>query len=214
MIPVRIYHETHEADARLVAFGVTRPELIEVVKGVVGARADAVENDPVTAEGQFAYIFGTRFVRALFRTKGWNLHRKDNIEAVCHPERELRVIYQSVDLAASKHHRPQAVSGKGSAADRQISAAQGDLFAKMEAEAPHAVRTVKFDTGIWYFCVSVDGDNVRAELSLPTGVEGGNFQGFIERIFIVKDDEWPGIAGKRDDDELPPAEFEPEVSRK
>ena len=212
MIACRIYHETHDVDARLVPFGVTRQELIEVVKGVVGARADAVENDPVTAEGQFAYIYGTRFTRALFRTKGWHLHRKDNIEAVRHPERELRVIYQSVDLAASRHHRPQAVSGKGSAADRQISEAQGDLFAKMEAEAAHAVRAIKFDTGIWYLCVSVDGDDVCAELSLPTGVEGGNFQGFVERIFILQDGEWPELMAKGDD--VPPAEFEPEISRK
>jgi len=52
MLAARIYAETHEIDARLVPFGVTRQELIGVVRGVVGARADAVENDPMTAEGQ------------------------------------------------------------------------------------------------------------------------------------------------------------------
>ena len=52
MLTARIYHEVHEVDAPLVPFGVTRQELIEVVRGVVGARADAVENDPVTADSK------------------------------------------------------------------------------------------------------------------------------------------------------------------
>src|SRR5229473_2868268 len=102
MLVARIYAEEWEVDARLKPFGVTRRELVEVARGVVGARADAVENDPVTAAGLFAYIFGTRFLRSLFRTKGWLIHRKENIEAVRHPDRDLRVIYQSVDLAASR----------------------------------------------------------------------------------------------------------------
>jgi hypothetical protein len=211
MLVARIYAETHEADARLVPFGVTRHELIEVVRGVVGARADAVENDPMTAEGQFAYIFGTRFVRSLLRTKGWHLHRENNIESVSHPDRELKVIYQSVDLAASRHYKPQAVSGKGSASDRIIAEAQGTLFTEEELAKAAGGRFDRIDTGIWYFCVSVNGDDVRAELSIPTSVEGGNFKDFIERIFIVRDGEWPDLAVKPDADV---ADFEPVISRK
>jgi hypothetical protein len=97
MLAARIYADTWDVDARLVPFEATRRELVEIVKGVVGARADAVENDPVTAEGLFAYIFGTRYLRSIFRSKGYLLHRKDNIEGVSHPARNLRIIYQSVD---------------------------------------------------------------------------------------------------------------------
>src|ERR1700761_7094760 len=110
MLATRHYVQPWEIDARLAPFGATRAEFIQVVVGVVGARADAVENDPATAEGLFAYIFGTRFLRSLLRTKGYLLYRHDNIEGVEHPERPLKIIYQNVDSAALLNHKPRSVS--------------------------------------------------------------------------------------------------------
>lgn len=208
-----IYTQDWEIDRRLVPFDVTRPELVEIARAVAGARADAVDNDPVTAEGQFAYIFGTRSTRALWRRKGWLLHREENIESVKHPEIDWKIIYQSVDLAASIIHRPQAVSGKGSGADRLIDAGQGDLFTEDEVAKGKASPFTIMNRGAWFYCVSVDGDDVRAELSLPFGVSGGNFDGFVERIFIIRDGEWPKLAVQP----LPQGgatEFEPVVTRK
>lgn len=214
MIPARIYNEEWTVDARLSeTFGVTREQLIQIVKEVVGARADAVENDPITAAGQFAYIHGTRNVRALFRTRGWNLFRKDNIELVRHPERDLTISYQSVDLAASESYSPLAISGKGAGAERAIEEAQLSLFSPAELERPDPRALATINTGMWFFCVSVVGDDVRAELSLASGVSGGNFSGFIERIFIVKKGEWDSIrlGSGRDSDAV---DFEPIIIRK
>src|SRR3546814_7389982 len=94
--------------------------LVQVVREVVGARADAVENDPVSAAGQFAYIHGTRNIRALFRARGWVNETIDNIPLVKHPELGLMVGYQSVDVAASDFQSPKAISGKGAGAERAI----------------------------------------------------------------------------------------------
>ena len=44
------------------------------------------------------------------------------------PDRKLKILYQSVDLAADDRHDPQAVSGKGSGADRLIFSGHGRLF--------------------------------------------------------------------------------------
>ncbi|MEH2472083.1 hypothetical protein V1281_006730 [Nitrobacteraceae bacterium AZCC 2161] len=212
MLSPRLYTETWDIDVRLQPFGVSRAELIEVVRGVVAARADAVTDDPVTAEGLFAYIYGTRFLRGLFRPKGWLRIREDGIEAVRHPQRNLKVVYQSVDLAASSQH-PRAVSGKGAGADRLIDLGQGSLFSDEEIAAANPVKVGEIDTGVWFFCVSVIGDDVRAELSLPSGVKNGNFDGFLERIFIVRPGEWAELAFQPDvgDDAV---EFEPIVTRK
>jgi hypothetical protein len=206
-----IYKEDWEIDNRLVPFAVTRPELVEVARAVAGARADAVDNDPLSAEGQFAYIFGTRSTRALWRKKGWLLHRAENIESVRHPKLDWLVTYQSVDLAASLVNWPRAISGKGAGADRFIDAAQGDLFASEESKK--ISRFKPENLGAWFYCVSVNGDDVRAELSRAIGVGGGNFEGFIERIFIIRDGEWPKLSVMP----LPeggPTEFEPVVTRK
>jgi hypothetical protein len=212
MLAPRIYAKAREIDRRLVSFPVTRQELMKVVLGVVAARADTVENDPITAEGQLAYIYGTRFLRSLFRSKGYFLYRKDNIEGVNYPERELKIIYQSVDLAADCWHIPKAISGKGPAANRIINSAQGNLFTEEQLAAVEALKFDEIDTGVWYFCVSVDGDDVRAELSLPTRIAGDNFKGFIERIFIVREGKWRGLAAKLGAGAA--AEFEPIVTRK
>jgi hypothetical protein len=205
-----IYKEDWEIDSRLAPFDVIRPELIEVAKVVVGARADAVDNDPLSAEGQFAYIFGTRATRALWRRKGWFLHRSENIESVRHPKIAWTVTYQSVDLAASLKDDPRAISGKGAGADRFIDAAQGELF---PSEATQPSRFKPENLGAWFYCVSVNGDDVRAELSRPIGLRNGNFDGFYERIFIIRDGEWPKLSVMP----LPeggPTEFEPIVTRK
>lgn len=66
---------------------------------------------------------------------------------------------------------------------------------------------------MWFFCVSVVGDDVRAELSLPSGVSGGNFKDFIERIFIVKKGEWENIRLRTGEDS-DAVDFEPVVVRK
>ena len=208
MLAAQIYAEDWDVDKRLVPFGVTRADLIPIVRAVVAARADKVDDDPATAEGQFAYIYGTRHTRRAFCAKGYLRHRKEGIESVKHPDRPLKIIYQSVDLACYRPDPPRAVSGKGSGSDRVIDAAQGSLF----ADQPPS-NFMQIDDGVWYFCVSVDGDDVRAELSLPLRIEDGNFGPFLERIFIVQDGEWLNLNVEREPDDGP-ANFEPVVSRK
>ena len=214
MLAARIYSEDWEVDARLRAvFDVSRDELIYIVREVVGARADAVEDDPVTAAGQFAYILGTRNVRGLFRSKGWLNFRQDNIESVRHRERDLKVIYQSVDIAASFEHLPRPISGKGAGSERLIDVACASLFSEEELSALSEKHVGGKDTGVWYFCVSVKGDDVRAEISLPTGIVGGNFKGFIERIFILRGGDWADIRVK-DGSDADAVDFEPVITRK
>ena len=196
-----------------LSFGVTRDELIDVVRAVVGARADAVDDDPATAEGLFAYIFGTRHLRAILCSKGWLRHRTENIESAKHPTRHLKLVYQSVDVAASLQRAPRAVSGKGADADRIIDSAQGSLFTDEELARGHFTVRGPINSGVWFFCVSVNGDDVRAELSLPSAIKGSNFFEFLERIFILRYGDWPDFALRRS---LPleVADFDPKVTRK
>lgn len=210
---MRIIKDEWAVRSRLQAlFGVTLEEVIPIVQEVVGARADAVENDPINAAGSFAYIHGVRNVRAVLRSKGWLLHRKDNMELVRHPDRPLIVGYQNVDLAASESHNPQAISGKGKAAERAIEEAQGSFFDLLDPQ-PTGQTPPPILAGLWHFCVSVLGNDVRAEISLSEGLIGGNFKGFIERIFIVQKGDWDAM-GIRPDLRSDAVDFEPIVRRK
>jgi hypothetical protein len=213
MATAHLYVNDIEIDTRLSAFDATREELINIVREVVGARADAVDDDPITAAGLFAYIHGTRHTRALFRSKGWRHERKENIEAVRHFESNLKIIYQSVDVACDEKHIPQAISGKGSGAERAIDLAQGSLFPDGELDAVTFQPVTAPPVGVWFFCVSVNGEDVRAELSKAAGVSNGNFRQFEERIFIIRKGEWENVRVK-EDVEPDGVEFVPVVRRK
>jgi hypothetical protein len=213
MLASRLYVEDWDVDARLAEFsGITRAELYQVVREVVGARADASPDDPLAAAGLFAYILGTRHKRALFRSKGWFSDRRENIEATIHPDGHLKVAYQSVDVACDPFHTPQAISGKGNGAERVI--AQGSLFSDEEIAALAVPSATQPPAGMWFFCVSVNGDDVRAELSKASGVAGGNFRSFEERIFILRKGEWEKIRVIGGDDSSDAIELEPTVRRK
>lgn len=212
MLQAKIYHNDWDVDSRLHPFGVRRAELLPIVQSVVGARAEAVEDDPLSSAGTFAYIFGTRSVRVAFRRNGWMIRRDRNIESVRHPEHMLDVVYQSVDFACSEFHLPQAISGKGNGADRMIDLAQGSLFSQSQLTSSQIESIGPVNSGLWFFCVSVNGDDVRAELSLPSSVKSGNFEGFIERIFIVRPGEWSTLKPARLTDGV--VEIEPSISRR
>jgi hypothetical protein len=216
MLPCKITRDEIEVDARIADFGVTRSELLKIVHAVVTAHNDAVPYDPKSAAGQFRYIYGTRATRDTFCPKKWKPDSAGNIEAVYDPATDRKIVYQSVDCASDERNEPKAISGKGPGAARVVSrSTQAFLFPDMEAEASESRRRENAVT--WFFCVSVNGEDVRAELSLPRSVDDDmeNFRGFIERIFIVGPGDWDtgGIHGL-DDGPSGDDEIEPVVTKK
>lgn len=208
MLSTKIFKEDWEVDSRLSFFGVTKDELMTIVEMVVGAKADAVPHDPVTAPGLFSYIYGTRALRDLFASKGWIPDGTKGIESICHPEIGTKVIFQNVDSACDTRH-PKAISGKGMASEEIISLSTKCLFEDMEEQ-----RQKKINGTTWFFCVSANDEDVRAELSLPLGVRGGQFSGFIERIFILNHGEWKSFAPSKMADYPLFQDFDISVTRK
>ncbi len=93
-----------------------------------------------------------------------------------------------------------------------ISSAQGRLFSA--SETPEIVKPdaiAKLNSTIWFFCMSFDGDNVSVELSLPAYMNGNNFSGFLERIFIVVGGDWSGAIV---DDENDAVDLLPVITRR
>jgi hypothetical protein len=219
MLTSRIFSQEWEVEPKLKEFGgVTIAELLQIVDKVVGARAEATDNDPLGAGGQFAYIYGTRHVRGVWKSKGWTSYREENVESVRDLKTLKQIVYQSVDVAGAKQS-PLALRGKGPGARRLIDSAQGLLFPDelLPEAAPKLVEEAP--VLIWYFCVSVTTTEagemlVGAELSLPMPIKGDNFCGFIERIIIRPNGPWNRSvivdSGSSDD----AVEFEPKISRK
>ena len=205
-----IYQEPHNIDSKLSSLGVTRKELIEVAIKAITAKNDAIAIDPINAPGQLAYIYGTRALREMLLPKGsWKIDRTDNIEATLNAAANIRIIYQNVDIACSTQ-MPKAISGKGNAAKRLVEYNTGYLWPEMEEEF-----TGQLNTSIWFFCVSTNGDEVRAELSRPSSIEGNQFDDFLERIFILTDNDWNPLSDDSvDDTDVINLDFDIPVTRK
>jgi hypothetical protein len=209
MHPVRIIKEVWNVEARLAElFDVSKAEMVEVALAAVGGRRDAVDDDPITAPGTFSYIFGTRALRRLFRAKAWKRNRAGGMESVFAPERGVKIVFQNADLAAEERRDPKAVSDKGNATERAVRMGQGNLFPEVEEE-----EIKEATASIWYYFVSCEGDDVRAELSRPISIVDGQFLGFHERIFVVNKGDIADFNFDAGDGE-PPQEFDFEVTRK
>lgn len=217
MKPCKIIKEEIDVDARLAEFGVSRDDLLRIVRAVVTAHNDAVPFDPITASGLFRYIYGTRATREVFcgAPLAWRVCRVRGIESAYDPANGRKVIYQSVDRAADEDYEPQAISDKGKAAAQEIADSTGYLFPEMERERRAAEDDAKRyqDSAAWHFCVSIEGEDVRAELSLPRAVDDKNFAGFIERIFVLNGGDWGGSVILEDDEGAADVE-EPIVTKK
>jgi len=213
MQQTKIIDASLEVDDRLKLFGVTKAELFQIAHKVVMARNGVVSIDPVTASGQFAYIYGTRALREVFMRKGWGIDRSENIEAVYNKETGIKIIYQSADKASNQNQVPRAISDKGAGSKRMVASGQFDLEMFLEPKENPASITPK----VWYFFVAVNGSDVCAELSRPGTIENHQFKDFVERIFIIKSGEWDPINPINivsDNNDIDTEEFEINVSRK
>ena len=206
MLEAKIFKEDWEVDSRLNSFGVTKDELMTAVQMAVSARADSVAHDPVTAPGTLSYIYGTRGIRDVFAAKGWIPDCTFGIESIYDPDTGTKIIFQNTD-SACEDRNPKAISAKGRASEMAIMLASKYLPGMEECQ--------KLLRGpVWYLCVFANGDDVRAELSRPLSVEGGQFSAFFERIFILNHGEWKPFTLSRKEDYPLFQDFDIPVTRK
>ncbi|MER8644395.1 hypothetical protein [Mesorhizobium sp. M1252] len=212
MTATRIVSQDYEVGARLADWDLTAKEMIEVVRHAVAAKASYVLNFPLNAAGQLSYIHGTGALRDILRLKGWEIDRTGNIEATYNPKTGMKIVFQNSDSACEDDRDPKAISDKGPAAARAVDLGQMSLFPEFEIEAQQ--QKARENASLWYLCVYINGDDVRAELSFPQSIEEKQFKNFNERIYIIRPGEWASIMPKQDDDETPSRDFEINVTRK
>jgi hypothetical protein len=189
--------EDEFADRRLEeVFGVTKTELHKIVFAAFAGRSDATPHHPTNAGGLYAYLHGTAALRDVFCAKeGWELNRTGNVESVYHRGRNIKIVFQNSDSAADPANEPRAISDKGPAARQAVAAGQMWLLPELAPPQP-----AEDKAAVWFFCVHIDGEEATAELAWPAAVEDKQFQGFNDRIAIVKPGEWSGLDLSDDDD--------------
>ncbi len=185
-----VYKNSIAIDRRLASLNMTAAELTEVVLAAVGAKNSCTENDPAGSPGWMAWKEGSRRLREIYRPKGFQKSNEDGVPWLVDPASGTRFCVCNTDdgtgIAGSE---PQQRSKKGPATDRAVSKNSSPLFDACGVDMPvrRAGPVVRqpFSIQSWYLCIYIEDGVVRAELSLPTGMSGGFFDGFSERIIII-----------------------------
>ncbi|WHQ72507.1 hypothetical protein [Methylorubrum extorquens] len=184
MPATRIAKDEWDVEQRLAEFGTNKAEMLDIAQRAVAARADSTEDDPLAGPGLLSWIFGTRALRKTFRAKGWKRNSADNIPSVVNRATGIKLIFQNADSACDVLRDPKAISDKKKASERLVAAAQM-AFDFPEAEQNGEEFADVPGTAYYYFVAVREDGTVTAELSSPRAIEGGQFSGFHERIFIV-----------------------------
>jgi hypothetical protein len=186
-----------DAANEIAQFGLSLAVVQKVARVASAGRASALDIDVAFAPGMLAHIQGNRQIRRELLPRGWRIGRLNNVESVINDDLGVQIVFQNVDRACELSYSPQAISGKGAGARQLVQAGlQAELFEKPVAIDSSKESSVTSQRGViptvWMFCVSDNGNRLRAELSKPDNFEGNQFGKFSRRIFVL--DEQSGLA--------------------
>jgi hypothetical protein len=211
-----------EVSNRLEDIGVTKEQLLEVVRSMQAAKNGCTDNDPPSAPGWSAWRDGTRRLREVLAPSGWVKDDTDMISSAFHKANGIRLLVCNTDSGTGlEESEPQNCSFKGSATDRAINSNEVQILMTSILDQSLPDDVVPFDPAAndlvkivhWYLCVYINGEAVRAELSCPVKIASGYFSAFHERIILIGDQDGGGVPLRRkkpDDD----ADVEIPVTRK
>ncbi|MBY0337317.1 MAG: hypothetical protein K2X11_11930 [Acetobacteraceae bacterium] len=181
-----VFLRTEDADDRLWRLArLSRADLLQAVAAAVVAVGGCTANDPPTARGYDAWRMAVRRLREVLMPQGWERDDTGNFSTVMNRLAGVRIAVVNTDgNTGNPHAYPTNRSRKGALADRASEINQRILpFPEWDETEPEGASLPGIAT--WYLCVYVEGERVRAELSLPTKVQGGFFADWQERIILV-----------------------------
>lgn len=219
-MPAVIRAEGDDVDARLAELGLSKPGLLDVLRDAFAEHGNCTDNDPAGARGYAVYKHGVRGLREQFargQDQPWRLDNTGGLETIIDDERKVRIAVVNTDTGTADPLRiPQNRNRKGPSSER-AALANAQMLPGAESwpeQRREGTRAKTDDYVTWHLCIFIDGDDLRAELSLLNYFASGYFRDAHERIFLVSDGEWSPVTIS-DTPTLPDApEITVEVRRK
>jgi hypothetical protein len=221
-IPETIVRVGTETENRLPDLDLTVDLLLDVVRQGEYARAEATANDPLPAGGMDAYRYRVRGFRDRKGPDGWTIRRERGLEITVSPTGSHALITRAGDAGVGLlDGYPQP---KGKIGDTTCDAVDANASLLLNPNWMNATRQPANDDGsaadecqTWMLLVYREGDVVRSELSLPSGVEetatGTRVLGWVERLILPALD-FSNEPTERSEDSSGPVGAEPTVVRK
>lgn len=185
-----LYSDIDECELRLKSkFGVTKNELIEVIKQTLLARSDVTDYHAINAKGTYSYHEGIRYLRELLVHRGWKIDRPNNLEAVTNKDETISLVFQNAIHASHPAAVPQPISKKGPGCKKAVEERMDDMFSDEKKRFEDGEQLNNF---LWFFCVAINEVNgqlfVSAELFCPKRITDQFFDDYVERIVILRDE--------------------------
>ena len=216
-MPSLVRIEPYDVQVALAALDLTFEECMAAFEAMAAAVGGCTDNDPPTAPGWDAWRFGVRRWREIKRSQGWLKNDAENICTIVHPKAAFRIAVANTDESTgivSANPRSRSVKGDGSrravALNNSPPLPLPEFIEEFERQLKAAAAA---QAHIWYFCAYIQGDVRRLELSKPTGIVGGHFSGWDERIILI-DKDGPVCGRSKPIDEIYGPDVEVVVRRK
>jgi hypothetical protein len=194
-MPVAIYEHPFDARRRLAELGVSVEAVIKALQAGQLARLSCTDNDPPFIPGTEAWRFVVRTLREeLVPTGVWRKADPANFSLIINDARKINIVVASGDvLTRCRNGDPKTRHLKGIFTQAVIIRNKqiGGLFPEIVSEELRvAVSVLEYPT--WILLICITDDEIRAELSYPDQIEGGQIVSWKERIFIPDTPDDPG----------------------
>lgn len=202
-MPSPRFSEDYEVIPLLTRMDLDKAGLIEAVRYASAERKLCTANDASGFEAITVYDKAARGLREIYGGGPWAKDESNGQAGIKHPGLRIRIVPCNFDEYCGSLNDPSNRSPKGEVSKaKAMCNATGWLFER-QAIPPQA--GAEFLT--WILGVrSVDGEPLRAELSLPIKFDGKFYTGFAKRIILLDGSE-DGDSGARRRDGPAPTEI-------
>ena len=191
-----VHEHPFDARRRLAELGVSLDATIKALSAGQVARLSCTDNDPPFIPGTEAWRFVVRTLRdELVPTGVWQKADPGNFSLIINDKRKINIVVASGDMLTrlSRDTDPKTRHLKGAFTEAVTlrNKYTGGLFPEVISEEVRiALSILEYPT--WILLIYITDDEIRAELSYPDKIEGGQIVSWKERIFIPDTADHPG----------------------
>jgi hypothetical protein len=194
-MPAVVHEHPFDARRRLAELGISVDAIIKALSAGQLARLSCTDNDPPFIPGTEAWRFVVRTLREeLVPTGIWRKADPNNFALIINDTRKINVVVASGDaLTRCLSGDPKTRHLKGAfteAVTIRNKHIDGLFPETISEEVRVAISMLEYPT--WILLIYITDDEIRAELSYPDEIEGGQIISWKERIFIPDTPDDPG----------------------
>lgn len=173
MLSPVVQPNTIEHRHALDSLGLSSESLGLIGTRILAAYNQTTPNDASNAPGMYAYLSAVRALRDVLGPIGWGPYRRQNLEMVISPSKQIAIIPSSGDsFTGLDGEEPKTKNPKGNQTRELVvrNRNQGFLFPEMEPPEP-ALDPDKIPTWFLLYHLDTAMSEMRMELALPINID-------------------------------------------